>query len=132
MKKENNKISKDQEEIISNIKKTITHPSVSALIFGYLKEKDLNLKEMTVEQWKEIEKDLIEIILSEVYPGEEISENKLNFTTLARSISFLSNFIEQLNASISNNSELSSLVKNDEENNNVTNTSYVAKPKFEI
>ena len=132
MKKENNKISKDQEEIISNIKKTITHPSVSALIFGYLKEKDLNLKEMTVEQWKEIEKDLIEIILSEVYPGEEISENKLNFTTLTRSISFLSNFIEQLNASISNNSELSSLVKNDEENNNVTNTSYVAKPKFEI
>ena len=132
MKKENNKISKDQEEIISNIKKTITHPSVSALIFGYLKEKDLNLKEMTVEQWKEIEKDLIEIILSEVYPGEEISENKLNFTALTRSISFLSNFIEQLNASISNNSELSSLVKNDEENNNVTNTSYVAKPKFEI
>ena len=46
MKKENNKISKDQEEIISNIKKTITHPSVSALIFGYLKEKDLNLKEI--------------------------------------------------------------------------------------
>lgn len=132
MKKENNKISKDQEEIISNIKKTITHPSVSALIFGYLKEKDLNLKEMTVEQWKEIEKDLIEIILSEVYPGEEISENQLNFTALTRSISFLSNFIEQLNASISNNSELSSLVKNDEENNNVTNTSYVAKPKFEI
>ena len=53
---------------------------------------------MSVDQWKEIEKDIVEILLSEVYPGEDISEAQLNFTALMRSFKFMSQFIEMLEA----------------------------------
>lgn len=114
----------------------MARPSVSALIYGYLKEKDLNLLQMTVEEWKEIEKDLVEIILAEVYPGEEISEDQLNFTTLAHSIAFMSNFIEQLNASAAQNADLSGIVSSSSETNVKedahSSTTTANKPKFEL
>ncbi len=110
-----NKISKKQvSEVVSKLKSAISHPSVSALIYGYLKEKDLNFKSMSVDQWKEIEKDLVEIILSEIFPGEEIAEDQLTFTALANSIAFMSNFISKLNQTIdSSDSTLSSDVKSE-------------------
>lgn len=100
-----------QKETISKLREAIARPTVSALIYGYLKEKDLNFKTMTVEQWKEIEMDLVEIILAEVYPGEEVSEDQLNFTTLAHSIAFMSNFIEMLNANLEKSGALSGEVQ---------------------
>lgn len=96
-KKDNRSIGQVQaEKIQETIAKKLAKPSVSALVYGYLKEKDLNLKEMSVEQWKEIEKDLVEILLSEVYPGEEMVEDQLSFSALMSSFSFMSNFIEKL------------------------------------
>lgn len=100
-----------KEGILSKMKETLAHPTVSALIYGYLKEKDLNLKDMTVGQWKEIEMDLVEIILAEVYPGEEVQEDQLNFTTLAHSIHFMSDFIETLNRNLDESGALSGEVK---------------------
>lgn len=88
------------KEAISKLKQAMVHPSVSALIYGYLKEKDINLLNMTVDEWKEIEKDLVEIILAEIYPGEEVPEDQLTFTSLAHSIAFMSNFIETLNRNL--------------------------------
>lgn len=119
---------KQVKETINKLRQTIAHPSVSALVYGYLKEKDLNLKDMTVEQWKEIEMDLVEIILAEVYPGEEIVEDQLNFTTLAHSIAFMSNFIETLNRNL-DTSGLSSLVNNEEDDDEDETKQ---TPKFEV
>ena len=87
---------KVKEAAVDAVKKTLAHPSPSALVYGLLKEKDLNLKDMSVDQWKEIEKDIVEILLSEVYPGEDISEAQLNFTALMQSFRFMSQFIEML------------------------------------
>lgn len=115
---------KQSKETISKLKQAIAHPTVSALIYGYLKEKDLNLKDMTVDQWKEIEMDLVEIILAEVYPGEEASEDQLNFTTLTHSIAFMSNFIEALNAKMYEAGALSGEVESSNDDK--------AGPKFEI
>lgn len=117
------------KETISKLRAAIAHPTVSALIYGYLKEKDLNLKEMTVDQWREIEKDLVEIILAEVYPGEEVQEDQLNFTTLAHSIEFMSNFIEALNANLDSSGALSGEVKS---SNDETKRSDSGSTKFEI
>lgn len=88
----NSKESKIKEAVAAAISK----PTVSALVYGYIKEKEA-FKDLTVEQWKEMEKDIVEIILAEIYPGEEISEDQLNFTSLAHSFAFMSNFIETLN-----------------------------------
>lgn len=103
----NNKklIKKQLSDTISKLKATIAHPSVSALIYGYLKEKNLNLKEMSVNQWKEIEKDIVELILAETFPGEEISEDQLTFTSLANSIGFMATFINKVNQSLDSNVE---------------------------
>lgn len=120
---------KQSKETISKLRAAIAHPTVSALIYGYLKEKDLNLKEMTVDQWKEIEMDLVEIILAEVYPGEEVQEDQLNFTTLAHSIGFMSNFIEALNANLDSSGALSGEVKS---SNDETKRSDSGSTKFEI
>lgn len=117
------------KETISKLREAISHPTVSALIYGYLKEKDLNLKEMTVDQWKEIEMDLVEIILAEVYPGEEVQEDQLSFTTLAHSIAFMSNFIEMLNANLDRAEALSGEVKS---SNDETKRSDSGSTKFEI
>lgn len=117
------------KETISKLREAIAHPTVSALIYGYLKEKDLNLKEMTVDQWKEIEMDLVEIILAEVYPGEEVQEDQLSFTTLAHSIAFMSNFIEMLNANLDRAEALSGEVKS---SNDETKRSDSGSTKFEI
>ena len=87
---------KVKEAAVEAVKKAMLRPTPSALIFGLLKEKDLNLKDMSPEQWKEIEKDIVEVLLSEVYPGEDISEDQLNFTSLIQSFSFMSKFIETL------------------------------------
>ena len=89
-----------QKNLLNKIRQTIARPSVSALMYGYLKEKDVNLKDMSVDEWKKMEMDLVEIVLSEVYPGEDVPENQLNFTALARSIAFMSNFIETLNKNL--------------------------------
>lgn len=105
MAKEEENLRKVQKEKIKKqiqeaIAKKLVKPSVSALVYGYLKEKDLNLKEMSVEQWKEIEKDLVEIMLAEVYPGEEIGEEQLSFSALMDSFAFMSSFIETLNKNL--------------------------------
>lgn len=89
-------VRKTREAALDAVKQTIARPSPSALVYGYLKEKDVNLKDMTPEQWKEIEKDLVEILLAEIYPGEDITEDQLNFTSMIQSFGFMSNFIERL------------------------------------
>ena len=89
---------KVKEAAVEAVKKAMLRPSPSALVYGFLKEKDLNLKEMTPAQWKEIEKDIVEILLSEVYPGEDVSEDQLTFTSLMQSFGFMSQFIEALEA----------------------------------
>ena len=95
-----NKRKQQRAEALDKVKAALAHPTPSALIYGYLKEKDLNLKDMTVEQWKSIEMDLVEILLSEVYPGEDMLEDQLNFTALMHSFAFMSNFIETLNKNL--------------------------------
>lgn len=95
-----NKRKQQRAEALDKVKAALAHPTPSALVYGYLKEKDLNLKDMTVEQWKSIEMDLVEILLSEVYPGEEMTEDQLNFTTMMHSFAFMSNFIETLNKNL--------------------------------
>lgn len=95
-----NKRKQQRADALNKVKAALAHPTPSALVYGYLKEKDLNLKDMTVEQWKNIEMDLVEILLSEVYPGEEMAEDQLNFTTMMRSFAFMSNFIEALNKNL--------------------------------
>lgn len=95
-----NKRKQQRAEALDKVKTALAHPTPSALVYGYLKEKDLNLKDMTVEKWKEIEMDLVEILLSEVYPGEEMPEDQLNFTALMHSFAFMSNFIEALNKNL--------------------------------
>lgn len=105
---------KVKEAAVDAVKKAMMRPSSSALVFGLLKEKDLNLKDMTVEQWKEIEKDIVDVLLSEVYPGEDISEDQLNFTSLIQSFGFMSKFIEALEANrmkIDNENETESSVE---------------------
>ena len=118
------KMSKNNKEIINKVKEAISRPSVSALIYGYLKEKDVNLLNMTVDQWKAIEKDLVEIILSEVYPGEEIPEDQLTFSALTQSFAFMSNFIETLERNSSSSEDLSKILSSDYDED--------GKPKFEI
>lgn len=127
--KEKMEQTRSSKETMSKLRQAIAHPTVSALIYGYLKEKDINLKEMSVDQWREIEKDLVEIILAEVYPGEEVQEDQLNFTTLAHSISFMSNFIETLNANLERSEALSGEVKS---SNDETKRSDSGSTKFEI
>ena len=103
-----NKRKQQRADALNQVKQTLAHPSVSALIYGYLKEKDVNLKGMSVEDWKKIEQDIVEIILAEIYPGEEIPEDQLSFTALAHSFAFMSHFIEALNANLDKaNPELS-------------------------
>ena len=87
------------DEIQEAVKAAIARPSVSALIYGYIKEKE-QFKDLTVEQWKEMEKDIIAIILGEIYPGDEIPEDQLTFTALTHSFAFMSNFIETLNRNL--------------------------------
>lgn len=89
---------KVKEAAVEAVKKAMLRPTPSALVFGLLKEKDLNLKDMSPKQWKEIEKDIVDVLLSEVYPGEDISEDQLNFTSLIQAFGFMSNFIESLEA----------------------------------
>ena len=89
-----------KQETLKKIRQVLSRPSVSALMFGYLKEKDLNLKDMSVEEWKAIEMDLVSILLGEIYPGEEATEDQLNFTALANSIAFMSKFINALNQNL--------------------------------
>ena len=129
-----NKRKQQKAEALDKVKEALAHPTPSALIYGYLKEKDINLKTMTVEQWKEIEMDLVEILLSEVYPGEEMTEDQLNFTTLMHSFAFMSNFIETLNKNLNLtdapdglSSENKSLEKEEAKNNEQS-----VGPKFEI
>ena len=117
---------KKVKETIDKLRQTISHPSASALIYGYLKEKDINLKDMSVNEWKDIEKDLVEIILAEVYPGEEVTEDQLNFTTLAHSIAFMSNFIEALNKNL-DAAGLSGISQDEEDDKEISE-----KSKFEI
>ena len=105
MSNTNKSVKKQVKETVSKVQQVIAHPSVSALIYGYLKEKNLNLKEMSVDQWKEIEKDLVEIVLAEVFPGEEAPENQLTFTSLANSIAFMSRFIQMLDKNAGNKEE---------------------------
>lgn len=119
-----NRRKQQRAEALSQVKETLAHPSVSALIYGYLKEKDLNLKEMSVEDWKKIEQDLVEIILAEIYPGEEIPEDQLSFSALAQSFAFMSGFIEMLNANLDKaNPELSGNIAEPEKDDG---------PKFEV
>lgn len=121
---------KQAKETVSKLQQAIAHPSVSALIYGYLKEKDINLMQMTVDEWKAIEKDIVEIILAEVYPGEDVAEDQLNFTTLARSIAFMSNFIEMLNTNLDESGALSGEVKSD--NDDGRDKSAPGTTKFEV
>lgn len=118
-----------REEAMSKLRAAISRPSVSALVYGYLKEKDLNLKDMSVEEWKKIEMDLVEIVLSEVYPGEEVQEDQLNFTALAHSIAFMSHFIEALNAGLD---KVSQDEKAETKNGEDDNRSSSDGPKFEV
>ena len=96
---------KVKDAALEAVKKAMLRPTPSALVFGLLKEKDLNLKDMTVDQWKEIEKDIVDVLLSEVYPGEDISEDQLNFTSLIQSFGFMSKFIEALEANRAMNAQ---------------------------
>ena len=117
------KMSKNKD-ILNKVKQTLARPTVSALIYGFLKEKDLNLKDMTVDQWKAIESDLVEIILSEVYPGEEIPEDQLTFTSLTHSFAFMSHFIEALEKNAASSDDLSTILSSDYTDD--------GKPKFEL
>ena len=121
------------KDAVSKLQQVMAKPSTSALIYGYLKEKDVNLMQMTVDEWKEIEKDLVEIILADVYPGEEVSEDQLNFTTLTRSIAFMSNFIETLNKNLDESMSASdSKVKSDNDDNGEQSKQSASGPKFEF
>ena len=119
-----NKRKQQRAEALDKVKAALAHPTPSALVYGYLKEKDLNLKDMTVEQWKSIEMDLVEILLSEVYPGEEMTEDQLNFTTMMHSFAFMSNFIETLNKNL-NMADVPDKPKVEEEKKD-------SGPKFEV
>ena len=121
-----NRRKQQKAEALNQVKQAIAHPSISALIYGYLKEKDINLKSMSVDDWKKIEQDLVEIILAEIYPGEEIPEDQLSFTALTHSFAFMSNFIEALNANL-DKTDLSGSAETEEKEQDKDDG-----PKFEV
>lgn len=127
-----NKRKQQRADALNQVKQTLAHPSVSALVYGYLKEKDVNLKGMSVEDWKKIEQDIVEIILAEIYPGEEIPEDQLSFTALAHSFAFMSNFIETLNRNLDNTADASSNKSSVESQKNEEKKTPNSEPKFEV
>ena len=127
-----NRRKQQRADALNQVKQTLAHPSVSALVYGYLKEKDVNLKGMSVEDWKKIEQNIVEIILAEIYPGEEIPEDQLSFTALAHSFAFMSHFIETLNRNLDNTVDASSNKPSTESQKNEEKKTPNSEPKFEV
>lgn len=80
---------KTEEKLAEATLNLLKNASVSSLIYGYLKSKDIKLSDMSVADFKQIENDIIKILVTEInLDGLQIDKDNLTFTALVNTIRF--------------------------------------------
>lgn len=81
---------KTEEKLAEATLNLLKNASVSSLIYGYLKSKDIKLSDMSVADFKQIENDIIKILVTEInLDGLQIDKDNLTFTALVNTIRFI-------------------------------------------
>lgn len=83
---------KTEEKLAETTLNLLKNASVSSLIYGYLKSKDIKLSDMSVADFKQIENDIIKILVTEINLDEavglQMDKDNMSFTALANTIRF--------------------------------------------
>lgn len=74
------------------------HLTVGGVIYNIVKKAKINSETLTPEEWKKVEADIVDAILSTVYPGDEIPEDQLTFSHISSTLSFMNELITKLNS----------------------------------
>ncbi len=71
--------------------------TVGGVIYNIVKKAKINSETLTPEEWKKVEADIVDAILSTIYPGDEIPEDQLTFSHLASTFAFMNELIRKMN-----------------------------------